>query len=133
MPDVQEQRSVGSYLDLVRDARRAWKLFWDGRVPLATKVVPLLAAAYVITPIDVLPDVALGLGQLDDLAVVVLALKVFVALADPARRGESAEGAAPDDPFGVDDPGKVIDGSSRPADERGDGPGSTARSTKRLI
>ncbi|MEA3338874.1 MAG: DUF1232 domain-containing protein, partial [Chloroflexota bacterium] len=34
-------------------------------------------------PMDIIPDMALGLGQLDDLAVVLLGLKLFIELAPP--------------------------------------------------
>jgi uncharacterized membrane protein YkvA (DUF1232 family) len=69
--------------DVVRQARLAWRLFWDERVPLWTKFLPPLALAYVVFPLDILPDVALGLGQLDDAAVFLIGLKLFIELSPP--------------------------------------------------
>ncbi|MBN1402129.1 MAG: DUF1232 domain-containing protein [Anaerolineae bacterium] len=71
---------LGRLADLVRSARVAWRLFRDRRVPLWVKSVPLLALAYVIWPLDILADPALGLGQLDDLAVILVGLKLFISL-----------------------------------------------------
>ena len=69
--------------DVVCQARLAWRLFWDKRVPLWTKLIPPAALAYVLLPVDILPDVVLGLGQLDDIAVVLLGAKLFIELAPP--------------------------------------------------
>jgi len=68
----------------LRDLRLAWRLFLDNRVPLWTKIVPPAALAYVLSPIDILSDFPpMGLNQLDDLAVVVLGMKLFIELAPP--------------------------------------------------
>ena len=69
--------------DAARQARLAWRLFWDRRVPMWTKLIPPAALAYVIFPIDLIPDVALGLGQLDDIAVLLIGVKLFIELAPP--------------------------------------------------
>ena len=69
--------------DVARQARLAWRLFWDQRVPLWTKLIPPAALAYVLFPLDLVPDVALGLGQLDDAAVLLIGVKLFIELAPP--------------------------------------------------
>ena len=70
--------------DAVRQLRLAWRLFRDGRVPLWTKILPPAALAYVISPIDILSDFPpMGLNQLDDVAVFLLGLKLFIELAPP--------------------------------------------------
>ena len=69
--------------DAARQVRLVWRLFWDQRVPVWTKLIPPIALGYVLVPIDLVPDVALGLGQLDDLAVVLLGLKLFIELSPP--------------------------------------------------
>ena len=69
--------------DVARQARLAWRLFWDRRVPLWTKLIPPAALAYLLFPIDLIPDVALGLGQLDDVAVLLIGVKLFIELAPP--------------------------------------------------
>jgi uncharacterized membrane protein YkvA (DUF1232 family) len=66
---------------LVRNLRLAWHLLLDPRVPLLTKlIIPGLMGLYILSPIDIIPDWILGLGQLDDLAVLVLAVKLFIEL-----------------------------------------------------
>jgi len=69
--------------DMVRQACLAWRLFWDRRVPLWAKLIPPAALAYVLSPVDIIPDVALGLGQLDDIAVLLIGVKLFIELAPP--------------------------------------------------
>jgi uncharacterized membrane protein YkvA (DUF1232 family) len=65
---------------LWHDLRLAWRLYRDPRVPGVVKgIVPALVALYVVSPIDVIPDVILGIGQLDDLGVMSLALVMTVA------------------------------------------------------
>lgn len=67
--------------DVVRQARLAWRLLRDERVPGWTKVIPPAALLYVLFPIDIIPDMAPGLGQLDDIAVVLIGMKLFIELA----------------------------------------------------
>ena len=69
--------------DVARQARLAWRLFWDRRVPFWTKLIPPAALAYLFFPLDIIPDVALGLGQLDDVAVLLLGAKLFIELSPP--------------------------------------------------
>ncbi len=63
-----------------------WRLFRDPRVPAYKKILPVIAglisAAYILFPIDVLPDPYAFIGQLDDATVVLFimtpAIWVFV-------------------------------------------------------
>jgi len=61
-----------------------WALLMDNRVPLMTKLIPLVAVAYVISPIDLAPDLIPVLGQLDDLGVLMAALTAFNNMAPAA-------------------------------------------------
>lgn len=67
--------------ELVRQFRLAWRLFKDRRVPWGLKLIPPAALIYILFPIDILPDLGLGLGQLDDVAIILLSLKLFIELA----------------------------------------------------
>jgi uncharacterized membrane protein YkvA (DUF1232 family) len=58
----------------------AWNLFWDERVPFGTKIVPLLTLFYLIMPIDLVPDAFLGAGQMDDLVLLLVGLRLFISL-----------------------------------------------------
>ena len=69
--------------DVARQVRLAWRLFWDRRVPLWTKLIPPTVLGYILLPVDLVPDVALGLGQLDDVAVLLIGAKLFIELAPP--------------------------------------------------
>ena len=69
---------------LFSQVRLAIRLLREPRVPLLTKLVPPLAALYVVSPIDLVPDFLPVLGQLDDLALMIVALEVFLRLC-PAR------------------------------------------------
>jgi uncharacterized membrane protein YkvA (DUF1232 family) len=59
------------------------RLMRDSRVPAAVKLVPLGSIGYLILPTDLVPDFLPGLGQLDDLAVIVGGLKLFLRLCPP--------------------------------------------------
>lgn len=54
-----------------------WRLIQDRRVPIWKKVIPFVGFLYVISPIDIIPDVIIGLGQLDDLGMILLSLNLF--------------------------------------------------------
>jgi uncharacterized membrane protein YkvA (DUF1232 family) len=67
---------------LVRLVRR---LLGDHRVPLAAKLVFGLSLAYVVWPLDLLPDFVVPLlGQLDDLAILLGGLKLLLNQTPPA-------------------------------------------------
>ena len=73
--------------------RLAWELLWDGRVPIITKVVPLLTMIYLLSPVDFIPDLALGLGQLDDLAIFLIGLRLFIDICPPELVSEYQRGS----------------------------------------
>jgi uncharacterized membrane protein YkvA (DUF1232 family) len=52
----------------------AWRLTGDDRIPLAVRAIPPLLLLYLAMPLDVVPDFIPILGQLDDVAVVLIAL-----------------------------------------------------------
>lgn len=56
------------------------RLMKDPRVSLAPKLLVLAIAAYVVLPLDIVPDFIPGLGQMDDLAVVLVGLRFFLRL-----------------------------------------------------
>jgi len=67
--------------EILRYGRLIWRLWQDSRVPTWLKLIPPATLVYLFLPLDLLPDPLLGLGQLDDLAVILLGLRLFVALA----------------------------------------------------
>jgi uncharacterized membrane protein YkvA (DUF1232 family) len=63
---------------LLSHLRVSARLLREPRVPLLFKMIPLLAAGYVISPLDFIPDVLPIIGQLDDLGIVYIALEAFL-------------------------------------------------------
>ena len=58
-----------------QQATLAYKLIRDPRVPIWTKLaVPTAVAAYVISPVDLIPDMLVGIGQVDDFTLLLLAI-----------------------------------------------------------
>jgi len=55
-----------------------WALLRDPRVPSTRKGLLVLLAAYLVNPFDLIPDFIPVLGQLDDIAVTLLVLDVFI-------------------------------------------------------
>jgi uncharacterized membrane protein YkvA (DUF1232 family) len=65
---------------LFTHARLAFRLLREPRVATLMKVVPLLAVAYVLSPLDFIPDVIPFVGEVDDLGIVLLAIEGFLRL-----------------------------------------------------
>jgi uncharacterized membrane protein YkvA (DUF1232 family) len=75
------QSKPGLLVDILRNGQLAWRLLADRRVSLALKlIVPGMLGAYLLFPVDLLPDFIPVLGQLDDLAVLALGIKIFIEL-----------------------------------------------------
>src|SRR5438552_2937220 len=67
---------------LISNAQLVYRLYQDERVPTLLKAaVPLGVALYFVMPLDAIPDFIPVLGQLDDLAVIILGMGVFLRLA----------------------------------------------------
>jgi uncharacterized membrane protein YkvA (DUF1232 family) len=56
------------------------RLIKDPRVSASPKLIVAGILAYVILPTDLIPDFLVGVGQLDDLAVILGGLKLFLRL-----------------------------------------------------
>jgi uncharacterized membrane protein YkvA (DUF1232 family) len=59
-------------------ARLLWALVMDPRVPTSRKALLGMAGAYIVAPIDLIPDFIPLFGAIDDVAVMVLAIDVFL-------------------------------------------------------
>ncbi len=64
--------------ELVKQAQLSWRLFIDPRVAWGYKIIPVMALLYLLSPVDLIPDIALGLGQLDDIAILFIGLNLFL-------------------------------------------------------
>jgi uncharacterized membrane protein YkvA (DUF1232 family) len=70
------------------------RLIADDRVPRRTKLLLILLIAYLASPIDLIPDFIPVIGQLDDAAILGLALRAIVRSAGPALLTEHWPGPA---------------------------------------
>jgi uncharacterized membrane protein YkvA (DUF1232 family) len=74
-------------------ARIVWGLMRDPRTPLPLKALLAAGLAYVVVPIDLVPDAIPILGQADDLTVLLLVLDLFIANAPREVREEQVRRA----------------------------------------
>jgi len=70
-------------LHLPNFARLYWRLFRDRRVSILPKALLVLTLVYVISPFDVIPDFIPVIGEMDDVAVVLSGLWLFIRLCPP--------------------------------------------------
>jgi uncharacterized membrane protein YkvA (DUF1232 family) len=82
-----------------RYLRLAWGLAGEPRLSRRHKVGVLAAAGYLASPVDLVPGLIPVFGQLDDLAVALLALRAALRALDPVTRERqlAAVGLAPAD------------------------------------
>lgn len=74
--DLQRSSAAKELLRFLPDVGRLlYDVSRDDRVPFAVKVRSGVAAAYVLSPVDVIPDFIPAIGQMDDLAIVVWAVR----------------------------------------------------------
>src|ERR671910_356459 len=69
-------------------ARVVWGIVRDPRTPIGLKGMLVAALAYVVFPVDLIPDAIPILGQADDLTVLLLVLDLFIANAPKDVREE---------------------------------------------
>ena len=77
LPQLQDSRQV-------RELKLMRRLLLDERVPLWQKAIPVAAAVYLVSPLDLIPDVIPVVGQLDDLAVLLGSMRLFRSLVPAA-------------------------------------------------
>jgi len=84
-----------------------WYAFWHPATPFYLKAMMVGIVAYVISPIDLMPDFIVGLGWIDDILIATFAVNWIV-------------GRLPHDIFDQPDPSASYDGSGH--DDFNDGP-----------
>lgn len=75
LPQLQDSEQL-------RELRLLRRLLLDERVPLWQKAIPVAAALYLVSPLDLIPDVLPVIGQLDDLAVLLALVAEHLAYID---------------------------------------------------
>ncbi len=78
----QSQSNASTFTRLLDHLKLSWQLFRDPSVSSLVRYgIPILGLIYLISPVDIIPDVLLGFGQLDDAAVLLLLSQLMIMLA----------------------------------------------------
>lgn len=70
-------RRFGKRIPFVRDAAAAYYAMLDPNVPVLTRAALVAPLAYLVMPVDAVPDFLAGVGFTDDLVVILAALRSF--------------------------------------------------------
>lgn len=81
LPD--RKTDPGFLREVWQQARMVFKLLRDPEVPFYLKALPFAAVLYLLWPVDLIADIIPGLGQLDDITILLVGAKVFIELAPP--------------------------------------------------
>lgn len=92
--DLIMARFKTSMKRLPRYGRLATNMLRDDRVPPEARTALVAGAAYVISPVDLIPGFIPVLGQLDDLLVALLGIQFALHRTDPEVRAEHMVRAA---------------------------------------
>jgi uncharacterized membrane protein YkvA (DUF1232 family) len=116
----RKQRARRTVRRLVRQIPRMLvliaRLLRDGRVPVIDKAIFAAVLAYIVAPVDLMPDFLVGIGFADDLYLLGLALNRLFAGAGGKVLLESWDGDPRDLELlveGVDDIGTILPGPVR--------------------
>jgi uncharacterized membrane protein YkvA (DUF1232 family) len=76
---IMRQTTLKEYALIVpRLVKLVVRLMRDPRVPPRSKAVLVFVAGYLVSPVDVIPDMVPGVGQLDDLVIAAFALDYMI-------------------------------------------------------
>jgi uncharacterized membrane protein YkvA (DUF1232 family) len=79
-------KRAARHIPFMEEVVAAYYCALDRRTPLRTKGILLGALAYFVLPTDAIPDIILGLGFTDDIAVLTTAIAAVRAHVTPAHR-----------------------------------------------
>lgn len=99
---------------LINQIRLTWRLMRDPRVPFWAKAIPILPFIYLISPLDIIPDILPIIGQLDDLTLIIAGMRAFEA-ATPDYIVQEHRTAIENGERGAND---VIEGQARPVNRK---------------
>ncbi len=114
--DIIQNQNSGFFQDLISRIKLILRLMGDRRVNFFLKLLPVAAAIYVVSPVDLLPGAVFPVvGALDDAVVFWLGTTLFVALCpdDIVQEHTNAINKVVDGTWqeaaGKEEPGEVID------------------------
>jgi uncharacterized membrane protein YkvA (DUF1232 family) len=90
--DAQQTRLKEYALLVPRLLKLLWRLARDPRVPARSKATLVLLMGYIVSPIDLIPDVFPGIGQVDELVIAAFALDQMLNRVPPEVVREHWEG-----------------------------------------
>jgi uncharacterized membrane protein YkvA (DUF1232 family) len=79
-------RQAARHIPFMEEVVAAYYCALDKNTPLRAKGILLAALGYFILPVDTIPDIVLGLGFTDDIAVLTAAITAVRAHITPAHR-----------------------------------------------
>ncbi len=83
MAQNKQATNPGMLIQAAHSVQLVWRLMRDPRVPLLYKFIVPLALVYVVSPIDLIPDMIPIAGQIDDIGVLLLAMRFFIGVCPP--------------------------------------------------
>lgn len=84
-------RKAARHVPFMDEVIAAYYCALDKRTPLRAKGILVAALAYFVMPADTIPDVLLGIGFTDDIAVLTAAIAAVRAHITPAHRRAAQE------------------------------------------
>jgi|GEM_PF-429387 len=103
--------TIGRFFLFRKELLTLWRAFRHADTPLHLKAAMLLVPLYLLSPIDLIPDVIPFLGVLDDFIVVPMLVSWIVSLLPLSVNGEPVRARANTGERGRE--GQVIDGTAR--------------------
>lgn len=82
---------IGALRALVRSGRLSWRLVRDPRTPTSAKLLLVGGVALIASPINWIPNFIPVLGQMEDLALLMLVIRLFLARVPADLRLEHEE------------------------------------------
>ena len=100
--DVREKfwttaRKAARHIPFMEDVVAAYYCALDKKTPLRAKAILLAALGYFVLPADAIPDVLVGIGFTDDIAVLTAAIAAVRAHITPAHRLAARDALAAED------------------------------------
>lgn len=70
----------GFWRKTYQELQLVWHVMQDDRVAVYLKIIPIAVLVYLLSPLDLIPGFLPIVGQLDDIGLLLLTLKMFVNL-----------------------------------------------------
>ncbi len=91
-PRTRQELAIEAVMLLPNVVKLLARLLRDRRVPVRRKVFIAAVLGYVVSPVDLIPDFVIGIGRLDDLVMVSLAIDHLMSGAEEAIVREHWDG-----------------------------------------